>query len=65
MSFSIFNDRERDTIVAALRFWQRDMKRPWRQGGDEIDLAENGRKGEKAALSVAEIDALCERLNKV
>ena len=60
--------RERDTVIAALRLWQ-----AW-TGGDVppilseeasmiLDIADNGRKGDGAALSPAEIDALCEHLN--
>lgn len=50
--------RELATILAALRLFQRlpsEMSEP------ENDIATDG--GEFAALSLAEIDALCERLN--
>ena len=59
------NQREFDTILAALRYWQAtaangewDMIDPFL-----IALAENGREGDDAALLVPEIDALCERIN--
>ncbi len=54
------NPRELATILAALRWWQgcivagKDMH-------DEMDIAEDG--GTLVALSVFEIDKLCERLN--
>ncbi len=59
------DDRERDTILAALRLWQ-----AW-EGGDVPpilseqaamlhDIAQNDH---QSSLSAAEIDALCERLN--
>lgn len=53
-----FEPRELATILAALRFWQRtpsDYTEP------ENDIATNG--GETDALSIEEIDVLCERLN--
>ncbi len=53
--------RERDTIIAALRYWQREGRHT---SGVEIDIAENGREGPGARLSNDEIDALIEnRIN--
>jgi hypothetical protein len=53
--------RERDTIIAALRYWQREGQH---SAGAELDIAENGREGPRARLSDDEIDALIEtRLN--
>ena len=55
------NQREKDTILAALRLWQRT--------GDtdkipELEIAENDRRGRNARLSNDEIDVLCEeRIN--
>lgn len=53
-----FTNRETATILAALRFWQREGV-----GFDysEDDIASNG--GEFDSLDEAEIDALCERVN--
>lgn len=54
------DEREAATVLAALRHWQRGL-------GDDVetsevdDIATNG--GTLEALSEAEIDALCERLN--
>ena len=51
------DQRERDTIIAALRLWQRigdTSKIP------ELEIAENGREGDDARLSDDEIDALIE-----
>jgi hypothetical protein len=54
-------DRERDTIIAALRLWQRTgdtAKVP------ELEIAENNRRGRNARLSDDEIDELIEeRIN--
>lgn len=54
--------RERDTILAALRYWQRHAL-----GGPtkvhclaEYDIAANDRTGTDAILSADEIDVLCE-----
>lgn len=52
------NDREHATVLAALRFWQREGRA---SGGHEHDIADNG--GKLKPLGVGEIDALCERLN--
>ena len=57
MSVSL-DSRERDTILAALRLWQRIGG----EGTDELDIATCG--GEHDGLDNAGIDALCERLNK-
>lgn len=54
----VVDTRELATMLAALRFFQRtgsDLTEP------ENDIATNG--GEVAALSIEEIDVLCERLN--
>lgn len=54
-------ERERDTILAALRLFQeRDI---W-LSIELLEIADNGRTGAKARLSSREIDALCERLNE-
>jgi hypothetical protein len=53
-----FNDRDKSTVLAALRFWQREG---WRSGGHEQDIASNG--GTLLPLTEAEIDVLCEELN--
>ncbi len=51
------NERERDTVLAALRMWQSRGNRPLAL--DEI--ATNG--NEHTSLDAEEIDELCERLN--
>lgn len=51
------SNREFDTILAALRIWQRLGN----EDQPEIDIATNG--GESPNLSVDEIDGLCEELN--
>lgn len=53
-------DIERDTVLAALRFWQREGLQ---SDGIEREIAENGRTGDDAALTADEIDDLCERIN--
>jgi hypothetical protein len=50
--------RELATVLAALRFWQREGRM---SAGGEHDIAADG--GQVAPLKPAEIDALCERLN--
>jgi len=63
--------RERDTIMAALRLWQHCQEKdllnsliPSEQANMLTDIAENGRTGDDAALTNAEIDELIEdRLN--
>lgn len=52
------NDRELATVLAALRYWQR-IGMPFCP--PEWDIARDG--GALAALSPAEIDLLCERMN--
>lgn len=59
------SEREFDTILAALRAWEglmngQDVAKMF---GDLIEIAENDRKGDDAALSIDEIDNLCEDLN--
>ena len=54
------DQRERDTIIAALRFWQRYALADKLKADDEMELAENGRRGDDAALIADEIDALIE-----
>jgi hypothetical protein len=56
--------REKDTVMAALRFWQRTAFMSERVLMPEWDIAENGRLGVKASLWAEEIDDLCERLNR-
>src|SRR5882762_5623527 len=53
-----FSDREIGTILAALRYWQREGLM---SEGEEQDVATDG--GRFESLSVDEIDALCERVN--
>jgi hypothetical protein len=55
----LLTPREFDTVLAALRFWQARIHQP----EDILEIAENGREGEDAALNADEIDDLCERLN--
>ena len=54
------DQRERDTIIAALRFWQRYALANKLNADDEMEIAENGRTGDDAALLAEEIDALIE-----
>ena len=54
------DQRERDTIIAALRFWQRYALANKLKADDELEIAENGRAGDDAALLADEIDALIE-----
>lgn len=62
MNHLTLTDREVDTILAALRLWQRDFGDIIPQ--ELVDIAENGREGFNAALSLDEIDNLIEtRLN--
>ena len=51
-----FDHRELATVLAALRFWQRQGP-----GEAERDIATDGESLKE--LSAAEIDTLCERLN--
>ncbi|KAA0573418.1 hypothetical protein [Azospirillum sp. Sh1] len=55
-------NQERDTILAALRFYQsKGMGDPFNRPDDIHDIATNG--GDGISLDDAGIDALCERLN--
>lgn len=51
------NRRELNTILAALRYWQREGLL---SGGHEQDIAADAG---VVPLTAVEIDALCERLN--
>lgn len=51
------NNRERDTVLAALRCWQISKKRT----RDLIEIASDD--GNNEPLTSLEIDALCERIN--
>jgi len=51
------NPRELNTLLAALRYWQREGLM---SGGHEQDIAADGG---VIPLNAAEIDSLCERLN--
>lgn len=51
-------DRERDTVLAALRYWQRSDSA---ETENESMIAT--RDGEQDALQADEIDDLCERIN--
>lgn len=53
-----FTPRELATVLAALRYWQREG---WRSEGHEHDIATCG--DTLAPLNEGEIDAMCERLN--
>ena len=56
---NINHDRELHTVLAALRYWQRDGERG---ASERIEaIASNGGKCEP--LTPEEIDALCERIN--
>ena len=52
------NERDLATVLAALRYWQREG---WVSSGHEHDIASNG--GSLNPLTRDEIDDLCERLN--
>jgi hypothetical protein len=54
----LHSQREMATILAALRYWQREGLL---SGGREQDIATN--EDRLRALSAEEIDALCERIN--
>ena len=56
----LIDQRERDTIIAALRFWQRFALAHKVNAGDEMEIAQSGRSGDDAALLADEIDALIE-----
>ena len=53
----LLDQRERDTIIAALRFWQRKGNGYYDL---EIEIADNGREGPDSRLSDEEIDELIE-----
>jgi hypothetical protein len=52
------SERETATILAALRYWQREGLM---SAGAEQDVASDGERFQ--ALSAEEIDTLCERIN--
>ena len=55
--FAVLTSRELATVLAALRYWQRDL-----ESADEIiDGGEHF--ADQLPLTAAEIDELCERLN--
>jgi hypothetical protein len=55
------DQRERDTIIAALRYWQEGLLNANAPiSNDLMDIAENGRTGDDAFLMPSEIDALIE-----
>src|SRR4051794_1055540 len=54
------DERQRDTMLAALRHYEKNY---WHVTRQYSDLAENDREGDDAALSVEEIDALCMQIN--
>jgi hypothetical protein len=56
------DQRERDTIIAALRYWQEGISDPYgtRVSRDLWEIAENGRTGDEAFLAPSEIDELIE-----
>lgn len=65
MPHEVFDERERDTIIAALRFYQAALAEDPDNIPTEIQvIAENERSGKDAALSAEEIDDLCERINR-
>jgi hypothetical protein len=51
------DNRQTATVLAALRYWQREG---WRSVGHEHDIASDGG---VEPLTASEIDALCESLN--
>ena len=61
----MLDQRERDTIIAALRYWQHSMEGTSPDMIALIEISENGRKGEDARLLPEEIDELIEgRINR-
>lgn len=56
-------DRERDTVLAALRDWEEALLARDFISSRMMAIATNGRTGDDAALSADEIDDLCERIN--
>ena len=58
------NDRERDTIIAALRYWQNWLDGVPAPMSQLEELARNDRNGDDAMLLLTEIDELIEeRIN--
>lgn len=63
------SERERDTVLAALRLWQWERELGCeallssRRGSEIVEIAKNDRIGGDATLLAGEIGALCERLN--
>lgn len=57
------DERERDTILAALRYWQDANVNHWLINAELVEIAENGRSGDGSSLKDAEIDDLCEMIN--
>ena len=55
------SDRERATVLAALRYWQTDL---YDNPDGPINGPEMGHFDQVTPLTVEEIDALCERLNR-
>ena len=52
------NERELATVLAALRYWQREG---WSNAGEEQEIVSDG--GTLTPLDLPEIDDLCERIN--
>lgn len=64
MKVLVIDDRATDTIIAALRGWQNRLQGIIGDDDPLIEVAENGREGDSAMLSVDEIDDLIEeRIN--
>lgn len=58
----VFTEAERDTILAALRFWQGHNQCKVHNRSTELhDIATNS--GRHESLTEDELDALCERIN--
>jgi hypothetical protein len=63
-SLAYLSQREIDTIIAALRFWQEHGGPKGSMRLDLLDISDNGREGDDARLSDEEIDELIEeRIN--
>lgn len=58
LAFPLLDNRTLGTVLAALRYWQREGMHAYR---DETDIATDG--GTIDPLSAAEIDVLCETIN--
>lgn len=58
-------DADNATILAALRYWQRDMEQALHDDREDwtVTLRGDGHFQEHAPLSVEEIDVLCDRIN--